>query len=452
MKEALRVLVERVRDILRRSSAHPVLRQATRYAGLTVVVKVGALVREVVVAAAFGVSGAMDAYLMAVVVIGFPAGVLASPVQTIYVRDFVLTKETRGEAAANRLFLGTVLTLLVVMTVVLIFWLAFLPNIVAVVGQGFTADQRSLVIDCVHALTINYLLTGVNLTGYGTLQARKDFAPGALIPLAVPVVSLLMVLMIGGDLRALIWGLNVGALIETVLIYRRLTHSGLTIFRPQWQPGDRESLRRLALGAALLVPTWLLTSLSPMIEQTIASSLGSGVVSSLGYAVRLPTMITNILVTAVGFTVLPHFTEMMASRQIDQLGRFFARYAALLVIGGTLVAILAFILSEPFVRIAFQRGAFTIEDTLVVTELQQAYLLQIPGALVGTLSARMLVACGALRAVTATFVVVVPLAGLAQWWLSSLWGAAGVAYGTSLGVSLSAIFLTFVALLVSRKL
>src|SRR5258706_1752687 len=233
--QVLRVLVDWGRDILGRGGAHPVLREATRYAGLSVVVKVGALAREVVVAAAFGVSGAMDAYLMAVVVIGFPAGVLASPVQTIYVRDFVLTKETRGEAAANRLLLGTVLAVLVVMTVVLIFWVAFLPSIVAVVGQGFTADQRSLVIDCVHALAVNYLLTGVNLIGYGTLQARKDFAPGALIPLAVPVVSLLMVLVIGGDLRALIWGLNVGALFETVLIYCSIAYSGITIFRHHGQ-------------------------------------------------------------------------------------------------------------------------------------------------------------------------------------------------------------------------
>jgi putative peptidoglycan lipid II flippase len=448
---ALRGLVDWGRDILRRGGAHPVLREATRYAGLSVVVKVGALVKEVVVAAAFGVSGAMDAYLMAVVVIGFPAGVLASPVQTIYVRDYVLIKETRGEAAANRLLLGTVLAVLAVMTVVLIFWVAFLPHIVAFVGRGFTADQRSLVIDCVHALAINYVLTGVNLIGYGTLQARKDFTPGALTPLAVPVVTISMVLMFGGDLRALIWGLNGGALVETVLVYRRLARAGLTIFRLQWQPGDYESLRRLALGSAILMPTWLLTSLSPMIEQTIASSLGNGVVSSLGYAARLPTMIINILVTAVGYTVLPHFTEMLASRQIDRLRRFFVRYAVLLAVAGTLVAAASFALSEPFVRIAFQRGAFTIEDTSVVTGLQQAYLLQIPGALVGILSARVLVACGALRAVTAVFVIVVPFAGLTQWWLSSVLGPVGVAYGASLGVSLSAIFLTFVALFVSRK-
>jgi hypothetical protein len=41
---------------------------------------------------------------------------------------------------------------------------------------------------------------------------------------------------------------------------------------------------------------------------------------------------------------------------------------------------------------------------------------------------------------------------LTQWWLAGLWGPVGVAYGTSIGVTLSAILLTFMALLVSRKL
>ena len=163
-------------------------------------------------------------------------------------------------------------------------------------------------------------------------------------------------------------------------------------------------------------------------------------------------MVSNILVTAVGYTVLPHFTEMLANQQIDYLRRFFVRYAALLATVGAIIAAVAYGLSEPFVRVAFQRGAFTINDTAVVADLQQAYLLQIPGALLGMLSARMLVACGALRAVTATYVMVVPLTGLAQWWLSGLWGAVGVAYGTSFGISLAAIFLTSAALLVSRRL
>jgi peptidoglycan biosynthesis protein MviN/MurJ (putative lipid II flippase) len=69
----------------------------------------------------------------------------------------------------------------------------------------------------------------VNAIGYGTLQARKDFTPSALVPIVVPVVTLAAVLTIGADVRALILGLTLGTSAETVLVYRRLATSGLRI-------------------------------------------------------------------------------------------------------------------------------------------------------------------------------------------------------------------------------
>lgn len=452
MTGPIRQLAEYALDILRRIRANPVLTGAMRYAGLTVTVKVGAFAKEAVVAAVFGVSGAMDVYLMALVIIGFPSAAVVNPVQTVYIRNFVLVREKQGEDDANRLLIGAVSVLLVLQAAVLVLWLAFLPHIVATVAHGFSPEQRSLVADSVRALGFYYFLTGTNAMGYGTLQARKDFAPSALVPIAVPIVTLVTVLSIGADLRALILGLTLGASAETVLVYRRLAAAGLRISWRRIRQIDLDSLRHLVKGSALLSPTWVMTSFSPVIEQSIASSLGSGVVSSLGYAARLPTMITNILVPAVGFTVLPHFTEMLASQRSDYLRHLFVRYAALLAVVGSAIAAVAWLVSEPIVRIAFQRGAFTVQNTAVVSQLLQAYLLQVPGALVGILSTRMLIACGALRAVTTAYVVLVPVVGLAQWGLSRLWGAVGIAYGTSLGVTLAALFLTAAALLVSRKL
>ena len=436
---------------MRRIGAHSVLKAATSYASLTLVVKAAAFAREAVIAAVFGVSGSMDAYFMALVVIGLPCGLLLNSAQTIYIRDFVVVSRNQGKDAASRFLSNTVAGVLGTMVGILALWLIFLPQIVEIVGFGFTADQRLLLKDCVYGLVVNYFLTGINLIGYGALQARKDFTPGALIPIVVPIVTVAMVFLIGSDLRGLIGGLTLGALVETVLVYRRLSYSGLTPFRWRLGIGDRESLRRLALGTAVLMPSTLFSGLAPVIEQGIASRLGEGAVSSLGYAAKFPALINGILVTAVGVTVLPHFSEMLANGEIERCRRFFLRYALLLATCGMVIAIVAIALSEPLVRIAFQRGVFTIQNTYTVTNLQQAYLLQIPGQLVGILSLRMLVATAALRAVTTVFVVVIPFGGLVQWWLSSLWGAVGVAYGTSLSVSLWALCLTTCVLLLFRS-
>jgi len=433
------------RDILRRVSSHPVLKAAASYISVTLVVKGAAFIKEVVLAAVFGVSGAMDAYLMALAVIAFPGALLLNSVQSVYIRESVLIREKSGDEEANRFLFCTVGAILAVMLAVLAVWLSFLPEIVGIVGRGFAVSKRALVADCVYGLTIYYFLNGVNVIGYGSLQARKDFTPGALIPIVIPLVTLLIVLIMGGDLRALIEGLTLGMLVETVLVYRRLASSGLRLPRPYWKVDD--SLRHLALGSAVLIPNALLSALLPMIEQAIASGLDNGVVSSLAYASRLPTMINNVLVTAVGVTVLPHFSKMLANREGERCRRFFIRYAALLAVVGTVIATVGFLFSEPFVRVAFQRGAFGTQDTLMVAALQRAYMLQVPAALVVTLSASLLVANAAFRAVSVVAIGVVPITGMAQWWLSNLWGPVGVACGASIGMSISALCLSAWALL-----
>jgi len=91
------------------------------------------------------------------------------------------------------------------------------------------------------------------------------------------------------------------------------------------------------------------------------------------------------------------------------------------------------------VRLAFEHGHFTARDTLFVTAIQQAYLWQLPGAMVSTLALRYVVAQGRYRALTLGTMAMLPFSAFLQWWLARGWGAPGLAFGTSAGVTLTAL-------------
>ena len=97
-------------------------------------------------------------------------------------------------------------------------------------------------------------------------------------------------------------------------------------------------------------------------------------------------------------------------------------------------------------RFAFQRGQFSAHNTLLVTMLQQAYLWQLPGAMVGMVAVRYVAAQGRYRAMTIGTVAMVPITGFLQWTLSEVWGAAGLAFGMSAGAALTAIVFFWLAL------
>src|SRR5215469_2104377 len=106
-------------SLLQRAARHPVMRAAAGFAAITSVVKAVAFLKEAVVAAVFGVGSAMDSYLMALVIIGFPTLALANAAQTVFIREYVRITAVQGESAAARFLRHAVVGLLLALTALL---------------------------------------------------------------------------------------------------------------------------------------------------------------------------------------------------------------------------------------------------------------------------------------------------------------------------------------------
>jgi putative peptidoglycan lipid II flippase len=423
-------------SVLQRAARHPVMRAAAGFAAITSLVKAVAFVKEAVVAAAFGVGTSMDSYLMALVIIGFPSAVLVNAAQTVFIREYVRMIAVNGELAAGRFLRHAMVGLFVALTVLLLAWMALLPAILSVVGHGLAPAQRALVAANVSRLIPYYYLNGINLLGYGVLQSRKAFLRSALIPIATPLVVTVLVALGGADLNVLIGSLTIGTGVETVLLLLLLSREQPPSLAPAAQAP--RNLRVFAWGTFTLMPGTLVTALTPVIEQTIASGLGHGAISALGYAAKLPATLNSLLTTAIGVTILPYFAEQLSHGDDQSCRRFFIRYAGLVTLAGAAITGAAVLGSGPFVRLAFQRGQFSAQDALLVTTLQQAYLWQLPGAMAGMVAVRYVAAQGRYRAMTVGSLVMVPITGLLQWSLAQVWGAPGLAFGTSAGAALTA--------------
>lgn len=442
---ALQSVHFRLESIARRALTQPMARAAMLYAGMTGAVKVASFVKEAVVAAAFGVSGAMDAYLMGLMLIGVPASLLLNAVQTAFIPLFVEVRGKRGTQASAFFLRSTASATVLAMAAALLLWFAMLPWIIDIVGHGFDTAKRDAVRGIFLWLVPYYFLNGLNLLGHGALQAQKRFLPTALAPLCTVLVTIVIVLGAGGgDVHKLALGLVIGSLLEWIVLHWQLRRDETSLF-----PGQLSltpEILRIAKGSAVLLGGSFVLCFSPMIEQGLASGLGKGTIAAMGYAFRLPTMISGILVGAVGITVLPFFSEMLARRDDATCERAFRRYALALLGGGGLLMLFLVAFSEPLVALGYQRGAFSPEDTQLVAQIQRAYLIQIPGALVGMLAMRLLVAQGAYRIVAVNSALSVIASGVLAWALSKHMGAVGIALGLSIVATVSAMVMVFMIL------
>jgi putative peptidoglycan lipid II flippase len=175
----------------------------------------------------------------------------------------------------------------------------------------------------------------------------------------------------------------------------------------------------------------LLGSLSPLVDQAFASVLGYGAVATLSYGNRLTALVMGIGTTSVGLIALPHFSDLAARAAWAEMGTLLRRLATATFLLAVPASAVIIIFSEPLVRLLFQRGQFSVSDTLAVAPVQALYALQIPFHLAGIVGARALNALRKTRAIMGIAVVNALVNVVGDYVFMKLLGVPGIALSTS---------------------
>jgi putative peptidoglycan lipid II flippase len=142
--------------------------------------------------------------------------------------------------------------------------------------------------------------------------------------------------------------------------------------RPDWRhPAVGRALRLYAPVAAGLV----LTQVGIVIDRYLAWTTGEASIALMHIATTLVQLPLGLVATALSFAVLPSLSRALDDDEFRRTLSFGLRLALLLVVPTTLGLIL---LREPVLRLLFERGAFTAEDTILTGRAFVWYAPQMP--------------------------------------------------------------------------
>jgi putative peptidoglycan lipid II flippase len=195
----------------------------------------------------------------------------------------------------------------------------------------------------------------------------------------------------------------------------------------------------------------LLMGGTSIVGQSMAAMLEPGSVSSLAYGGKFTTLIVGIASVAISTAVLPHFSQMVATSQWADVRRTLVVYARLIVLITLPITIGLIYFSEPLVRLAFQRGAFTEADTQLVAHVQDLYLLQVPVFVLGILIVRLISALQANRILMWGAIINLSVNIGCNYFFMKWLGVPGIALSTSLMYLVSTTFLLCMALQLMKR-
>jgi putative peptidoglycan lipid II flippase len=351
---------------------------------LTLASRIAGLVRDMVIAAAFGASAAADAFFVAFRVPNFfrrlfAEGAFAAafvPVLAAY-----RTQRTREDVA--RLIAGVAGVL--GGTLALLCGLAMLgaDGVAVALAPGFTADPERLALTrTLLWLTFPYVVF-VSLTALAAavLNAHERFGPPALAPLVLNVTIIVAAVWLAPRLDVPVLALGVGVLAAGVLQLGLqlpfLARLGLLRWpRITWRDSGVRNVFAAMLPALfgasvaqvnLLVDTWL------------ASFMTAGTVSWLYYAERLLELPVGVLAVGLATVTLPFLSRLHANADASAFAATLDWSLRLGMLAAVPAAVALGVLATPLMFTLFGRGAFSATDAQMSAYALQAYAVGLPG-------------------------------------------------------------------------
>jgi putative peptidoglycan lipid II flippase len=391
-------------------------------------VKLAGAVKVILAARLFGAGDAMDAFLIAFLLPAFFMDLLAGPLDSALIPALIDLRQNRGKEAAESLYRGVLAGAGAAFFIAATIATAFSGIILPLLAPSFAPEKLALTRQLLLCMIAVVPLSGLAGTWRAVLNSEHKFAYSAAVPLITPIASIVAMISAGKKygILALALATLLGATLEAIAAAAAVKRIGYPIV-PHWA-GISSALRQVAGQYAPLVAVTLVMTGTALIDQGMAARLGSGNVAALSYGTRLLGVLIIIGPTAVGTAVLPHISVGAMLSNPRDLRRKLRTYA--LVILALVLPLTAGLMyfSEPIIRIAFQKGAFSEAATLLVSSVQRASLLQLPAAVLLSLEIRLTSALKANRLLYRLATLSLVLTLVFDYVFMRWWGVVGIAF------------------------
>lgn len=339
------------------TGASPVRRGVAVSAVLvTVLVGVSQLlgfVRDAVNAWVFGASPAYDAFLVAQglmnLVLGLIAGAMAKATVPTVSRAAERGLPGRGLHSAQ---VGLTVSLVVLAAGSAFMWWAA-PGVVTVLAPGFHGATATLAVELTRIVTVASLFIAATNILAAVAQARGRFFVAGLEGVPFNVVMIAAALIFGHvvGVRAIAVGFVVGSFTRLLMQVPVVHRLGMSL-RPSLDVRDA-GFREMARLVPLLLLGSALSNVNTLVDRSVGSLVGPGVISALNYGYRLVQLPYALLVVTLATVLYPAFgaaslpgrrkeLRRLIHRAISMLLVLLAPFVALLIVGGDLLAVIVF--------------------------------------------------------------------------------------------------------------
>ncbi|MCF6466194.1 murein biosynthesis integral membrane protein MurJ [Clostridium sp. Cult2] len=336
--------------------------------------KILTFIKEALIASKIGCCFETDAYFTAFVAATLLAEIIGEGISTGMVPILLKIEEKEGSWRKVD-YVNNLLHIIIILSMVLIILGWFLsPLVIKILATGFAGEEFQTTVNLMKiGLPIVIFIT-IRAVFIAYLQSFHAFKAGTKSWVYYNIVYLVFLIFLN---RYGIYGLMIaGVLASAVQLYSVITPSMNLGYRYE-RILDLKNAYIQEFGI-MFIPIIIGISINRVnivVDKSIASTLAPGSISWLNYANDIIQLILGIFITAIVTVLFPIISQEFSRENIETLKSAMLRGTKIVLSIVIPAMVILVTLSEPIVRLLFERGEFGTTATLMTSGALTYYAL-----------------------------------------------------------------------------
>lgn len=343
---------------------------------VTIVSKILGLFRDSVLASAYGTGKYAAVYSTANSISTILFAVIGTALATSLIPLYnKLASEDSTERATG--FLNSVVNLVVIVCLSIAgLGIIFAGPLVKVFAPGYQGDVYTLCVQYTRILLPSIVFVGLANIFTSYLQIKKRYViPGFIgMPYSIIIIVSIylslktspMVLVIGTLIA-----ISAKALFQLPFVYKEGYR-----YRPKINLKDPVMKDMMILILPVVIGVGA-NQINSIVDKSLASLLGTEVVASFSYAIKLYEFVQALFITSILAVIYPRLSSMIVSDRMDSFLNSLKKTMNVIIVALVPIIVGCIVLSRQIVEVLFQRNAFTSKDTTMTASILWIYVIGI---------------------------------------------------------------------------
>lgn len=346
---------------------------------VTMITKVIGFLREVVLTSTYGPTVISDVYITSISIPGIIFVSIGTSLATTFIPLFLEVENKEGKERANQ-FADSAFNIVIILSIIIaIFGFIFSEQIVKVFAINFEGETLVMASRFTKIMILGVVFIGMSDIMKAWLQIKGNFKIPGMIPLPYNIIIIISILI---SAKVNIYLLPLGALVAMMSQFLfQLPHAYKLGYRYKLKVNFKDEYIKKMLN--LMIPVLIgvaVNQVNTVVDRSLASTLGEGIITSLNSANRLNTFVIAMFISTLAAVIYPTLSKLSNSNDstvfIDTVSKSINTVIILIIP----ISVGAIVLATPVVKIIFERGAFTSNATVVTSTALALYSIGMIGA------------------------------------------------------------------------